>query len=121
MKHHRTFGGAAWVYLNDPTDARKVMETLLGLAGVENVMSREEAARHWGLLPERVGHLCVFGDRDTVFGEMDGEYEDLPEGYRSHGSPHEARVPLIIYNYQGALPPAERFVHNADLTHMLYR
>lgn len=121
VKHHRTFGGGAWVYLNDPADARKVTETLRGLAGVENVMTRDEAARHWGLLPERIGQLCVFGDRDTVFGEMDGEYEDLPEGYRSHGSPHELQVPLIIYNYQDKLLPAERFVHNADLTHMLYR
>ena len=84
-------------------------------------MPRDEAGRHWGLLPGRIGQLCVFGARYTVFGEMDGEYEDLPEGYRSHGSPHELQVPLILYNYQDKLLPAERFVHNADLTHMLYR
>jgi phosphonoacetate hydrolase len=72
------------------------------------------------MMPERIGQLCVFGDRETVFGEMPTEYEDLPPTYRSHGSPHEQAVPLIIYNYRGALPPPERFVANADLTHMLY-
>jgi hypothetical protein len=71
-------------------------------------------------MPERIGHLCVFGDRETVFGEMPSEYEDLPPTYRSHGSPYEQAVPLIIYNYRAALPPAARFTTNADLTHMLF-
>jgi phosphonoacetate hydrolase len=120
VKHHRTFGGSAWVYLNSPTDQDKVATVLKTLSGVESVMTREQSAQRWGLMPERIGQLCVFGDRETVFGEMPTEYEDLPPTYRSHGSPHEQAVPLIIYNYRGALPPPARFVANADLTHMLY-
>jgi phosphonoacetate hydrolase len=92
----------------------------MSLAGVESVMAREQAAQRWGLMPERIGELCVFGDRETVFGEMPTEYEQLPPTYRSHGSPHEQAVPLIIYNYRDQLPPADRFVANADLTHMLF-
>jgi phosphonoacetate hydrolase len=120
VKHHRTFGGAAWVYLNSPDEQEKVVEVLRTLAGIETIMTRAEAAARWGLMAERIGHLCVFGDRETVFGGMDGEYEDLPPGYRSHGSPHEQAVPLIIYNYRDELPPPERFAANADLTHMLF-
>jgi len=120
VKHHRTFGGAAWVYLNSPEELDKVVAVLRSLHGVETIMTRDEAAAHWGLMAERIGHLCVFGDQETVFGEMDSEYEDLPASYRSHGSPHEQAVPLTIYNYRGELPPPERFVANADLTHMLF-
>jgi phosphonoacetate hydrolase len=120
VKHHRTFGGTAWVYLNSPDDQEKAAEVLRSLPGVESVMTRAEAAAHWDLMPERIGHLCVFGDKETVFGEMDSEYEDLPASYRSHGSPHEQAVPLTIYNYRGELPPLERFRANADLTHMLF-
>jgi phosphonoacetate hydrolase len=120
VKHHRTFGGAAWVYLNSPADQDRVAATLRSLRGVESVMTREQSAQCWGLMPERIGHLCVFGDRETVFGEMPSEYEDLPPTYRSHGSPYEQAVPLIIYNYRAALPPAARFTTNADLTHMLF-
>jgi phosphonoacetate hydrolase len=120
IKHHRTFGGTAWVYLQAPEDLAGVAATLRSLAGVERVMTRDEAAAEWSLMPDRIGQLCVFGDRETVFGEMETEYEDLPTRYRSHGSPYEQAVPLIVYNYQGALPPLERIRHNADVTGVLF-
>ena len=39
VKHHRTFGGAAWVWLKSPKDESKVAETLMGLKGVEAVLA----------------------------------------------------------------------------------
>lgn len=120
VKHHRTFGGSAWVYLERSEDECAVAATLRALRGVEQVLSRSETAARWSLMEERIGHLCVFGDKETVFGEMETEREDLPANYRSHGSPHEQAVPLVIHNYRGELPKPDRFLVNADLTRMLF-
>ena len=116
VKHHRTFGGAAWVWLKSPKDEDRVAATVMGLKGIEAVLPRREAAEKFGLMPERIGELAVFGDADTVFGELDTATEELEAGYRSHGSLHESIIPLIIYNSSIALPPADAFSANLDLT-----
>jgi phosphonoacetate hydrolase len=116
VKHHRTFGGAAWVWLNSPRDEGKVTKSLMTLQGVEAVLPRHEAAARFGLMPERIGELAVFGDAHTVFGELPGETEELESGYRSHGSLHESDIPLVIYNSLVKLPPADAFTANVDLT-----
>ena len=116
VKHHRTFGGAAWVWLKSPTDESRVAQTLMGLKGVEAVFPRHEAATKFGLMPERIGELVVIGDDDTVFGELTSPMEDLESGYRSHGSLHESDIPLVIYNSKVELPPADLFTANLDLT-----
>jgi phosphonoacetate hydrolase len=116
VKHHRTFGGAAWVWLHSPKDEEKVARTLLQLKGVEAVLPRAEAAAKFGLMPERIGELAVFGDAETVFGELEGSTEELEPSYRSHGSLHETDIPLVIYNSSVKLPPAGEFTANLDLT-----
>ncbi len=116
VKHHRTFGGAAWVWLNSPRDEDRVAATLMGLKGVEAVLPRGAAAEKFGLMPERIGELAVFGDAATVFGELETPMEELEPGYRSHGSLHESEIPLIIYNSAMKLPPPEAFTANLDLT-----
>jgi phosphonoacetate hydrolase len=67
-------------------------------------------------MPDRIGDLAVFGDKDTVFGEMVGASEALESTYRSHGSLHETEVPLIIFNAETNLPAAEIFQVNLKLT-----
>ncbi len=121
IKHHRTFGGTAYVWLNDERDAAEVTERLLALEGVEAVLARAEAAARFNLMPERIGELVVLGDRDTVFGELENEREDLEAAYRSHGSLHESDVPLFVYNYRGELPGRATFRHNADVAAYLFR
>ena len=116
VKHHRTFGGAAWVWLKSPRDESKVAETLMGLEGIEAVLPRGEAAAKFCLMPERIGELAVFGDAETVFGELESPMEELEPGYRSHGSLHESDIPLIIYNSSIKLPSQEAFTANLDLT-----
>ena len=93
---------------------------LLQLTGVEQVLSRAEAAREYHLMPDRIGDLAVFGDRDTVFGDLEEETEALPTSYRSHGSRHELDVPPFVYNAAGA-PGREFFANNLDLARWLYR
>jgi phosphonoacetate hydrolase len=70
----------------------------------------------FGLMPERIGELAVFGDAETVFGELESTMEELEPGYRSHGSLHESDIPLVIYNSSVDLPPPEAFTANLDLT-----
>ena len=121
VKHHRTFGGTAYVWLNTPADAPEVRERILKLEGIEAVMTREEAAQAFDLMPERIGELVVTGDRETVFGELAGEFEALEPGYRSHGSLHESDVPLVIYHCKQQVPAPGAFTRNADLVHFMLR
>ena len=119
LKHHRGYGGVAWVYCNRSSDIDGVAKVLTRLQGVELVLPRSEAAQRYHLMASRIGDLIVLGDRDTVFGELDGPSERLPPEYRSHGSLHEMDVPLAIYNAPATLT-AEDFHNNWELARSLY-
>jgi phosphonoacetate hydrolase len=120
VKQHRGCSGGAYVYLKSPQDAERVREIVSGLKGVEQVIARDKAARDYKLMKSRIGDLVVWGDKDTVFGEMEMEREDFPTGLRSHGSLHELDIPLFVYNGKGA-PSGDYFNHNLDLARWLYR
>jgi hypothetical protein len=49
-------------------------------------LPRRDAAAKFGLMPERIGELAVFGAAETVFGELESTMEELEPSYRSHGS-----------------------------------
>ena len=119
VKQHRGCSGGAYVYLKSPKDAERVREIVTGLKGVEHVIARDDAAREYKLMKSRIGDLVVWGDKDTVFGEMDMERVDFPSGLRSHGSLHELDIPLFVYNTH--IPPSNFFEHNLDLARWLYR
>ncbi len=116
VRHHRTFGGTAWVWLNRAADEDAVASVLRGLPGVETVLPRSEAVQMFHLLPGRIGDLAVLGDASTVFGDLpEGqESEILPPEYRSHGSQHETSVPLIAWNNE-AHPYRRTPEYNKDL------
>ena len=119
VKHHRTFGGSAYLWLNDAADAPRVRDVLLGVEGVEAVYDRREAAARFQLHPERIGDLVVLGDRDTVFGPLDRATEDLPATFRTHGSLHESAVPLIVSGASVAPAQWAACRHNVDLTSVI--
>jgi len=118
-KHHRGLGGTAWVYLRSPDDARRATETIRGLAGVEEVLTRAEAAGKFDLMPSRIGDLVVTGDKDTAFGELGSESEAMAPDYRTHGSRHETPVPLVIHNAESAPDPGS-LKFNYDAAKHLY-
>jgi phosphonoacetate hydrolase len=120
VKQHRGCSGGAYVYLKNPQDAERVREIVSGLKGVEHVIARDAAARDYRLMKSRIGDLVVWGDKDTVFGEMEREREDFPTGLRSHGSLHELDIPLFVYNGKN-VPSGDYFNHNLDLARWLYR
>jgi phosphonoacetate hydrolase len=119
-KHHLGLGGTAWIYLHHPEDKEKVKKALIGLPGVECVLTRDEAVATFSLYGARIGDLCVFGDRNTVFGQMEQAASELPATYRSHGSMHELDIPLFVFNAAN-VPSEDYFQHNVDLTRWLYR
>ena len=116
VKHHRTFGGCAYVWLNGPDDAPRVTDALRRLEGVEDVYDRAEAATRFRLHPGRIGDLLVLGDRDTVFGPLDRAVEDLPSGFRTHGSRHECEVPLVVYGSPVDAGRRHEYTHNLHVT-----
>ena len=120
VKHHRNLTGCSWVWVKAPADVGKVTRIIEGLQGVEEVVSRDQAARRFHLMPERIGDLLVLGDRETMFGDLDTEYEDLPPTYRAHGSLYEMQLPLIIHNFADELPSSTAFRVNKDLAGFLY-
>lgn len=121
LKHHRGFGGVSYVHLNRPEDAGKAMEIIGGLQGVEAVLDRKTAAARFRLMASRLGDLVVLPDIDTVFGDLEGEFEDLEAAYRSHGSLYEMDIPLLFFNPEGRCPDPGELNFNLDLTRFLYR
>jgi len=119
-KHHLGMGGSAYIYLDDPADSTNVKRMILGLKGVEEVISKTEAVQRYHLMPERIGDYMVLADSTTVFGHLENsESEMLPETYRSHGSKYEAQVPLFIYNARNP-PSSAYFTGNYKLASWLY-
>ena len=105
-----------------PKTPARATEIIRGLEGVEAVMTREEAARRFHLMPERIGELVVLGDKETVFGETGDRGRGAcrrPSGPTARST--RPRSPSIIYNASGTLPPADRLRYNFDMTRTLYR
>ena len=86
VKYHRNFTGCAWIWLRRSSDWNQTVKVLQHVPGVEEIISREAAADRFHLVPERIGDITVTGDKDTMFGDMETAYEDLPATYRAHGS-----------------------------------
>ncbi len=118
MKHHRTFGGTAFVFLNSPNDYERAADVCRRLDGVEAVYDRYTAASKFLLHPDRIGDMVVTGDIDTVFGPLDGDsgIETMPEGFRTHGGSDEGHVPMIIYNHEVNFDQWHDYQYNFDLT-----
>ena len=93
--HHSNLGGCIYIYL-ESGDVEAAVEALRDIPGVEEALTREQAAQDLRLPHDRIGDVVVTGEPDVVFG--DAQQVALPRGLRSHGSAHERRVPIIGYN-----------------------
>jgi phosphonoacetate hydrolase len=120
-RHHGGHGGTAFVYLTDPASTGKAVRALGKVEGVEEVLTRGEAARKHRLNPHRVGDVWVTAAKDVVLGHSAKEREALPKGYRAHGSAHELDIPCVIYRYAGKLPDPADIRTNVDVCSSLYR
>ena len=94
--HHGNQGGAAYVHLENEEALPEAVAILKACPGIEDALTRREAAARFQLMAERVGDIMVLADEETVFGVMD-EAERAVR-LRSHGSLHESEVPLWALN-----------------------
>ena len=107
--HHSNLGGCIYLYL-EGGDQEPALSVLNNIEGIDEALPREEAARKFRLMSERIGDIVVLGSPEVVFGDP-GEVA-LPPNLRSHGSLHEQRVPIIGY---GGAFDGFSFLENRDL------
>ena len=100
--HHGNQGGAAYVHLEKEDTLAEAVAILKAHTGIEDALTRQEAAARFELMPERVGDIMVLADGETVFGVMD--VAECEVHLRSHGSLHESVVPLWALNAPGFTP-----------------
>jgi len=97
LVHHAALGSAAWVHVAARKRARAAA-ALAALEGVEEVMTREQAATELELPPDRIGDLVLLADAQTVLGKSAATHDlsELRGPLRSHGGRYEQRVPLVF-------------------------
>ena len=117
VTHHAALGSACWVHA-DADEVEDARFTLEGVAGVEEVLTSDEAASTLELPADRIGDLIVLGDRTTVFGRRPADHDlsALQGPLRSHGGRHEQDVPLLLSEHPAGPTPSP--LTNADM-HML--
>ena len=109
--HHSNLGGCIYIHLDGRTDnPEPALEILRNIDGVEEALSRQDAASRFKLMPERIGDIMVLGAQDVVFGNP--SEVAIPPKLRSHGSTHELDIPVIAYG-QGL--NAAHFTENRSL------
>ncbi len=117
VAHHSNLGGSAYLYLKDISETQKTIDVLSDIEGVEAVLVAEEACKAYHLDAARVGDFLVLGERDYAFG-LTGE-EVLDISVRTHGSLHEAQIPVIMSKPIRSLD--EPVEENKDLAQHLLR
>jgi phosphonoacetate hydrolase len=95
--HHGALGSFAWVHVA-AEDRERAREAVATLEGVEEVLSREEAAAIFEHPAERIGDLAITADAQTALGKSLAKHDlsGLGAGLRSHGGRHEQLVPIIV-------------------------
>ena len=100
--HHGNQGGAAYVHLENEDSLAEAIAILKAHPGIDDALTRQEAAARFQLMPGRVGEVMVLADSETVFGVMEEAEREVR--LRSHGSLHESIVPLWALNAPGFAP-----------------
>ncbi|GAP33893.1 phosphonoacetate hydrolase [Piscinibacter sakaiensis] len=116
--HHGALGSYATVYLQDAARLAPVAASLRALPGVDEVLTRAEAAARFELPADRIGDLVVLAHRLTVLGTSASRHDlsGLTVPLRSHGGLSEQRVPLLFN--RRLLPDDAARLRNFDVLHL---
>ena len=113
--HHGALGSFATVYLPTDAPAAAIGERIAGVAGIDVVLSRSDAAKTFELPPDRIGDLVIVSARHVTVGTSASKHDlsglDVP--LRSHGGISEQRVPFVLN--RPARVPTGRALRNFDL------
>jgi len=99
--HHGSLGGFVRVYCLDGGSVDPTIEVIRNVPGVEKVWSAEAVCKELHQPLDREGDIAVTADLKTVIGSKEADHDlSALKGHRlrTHGSLHEAKVPLIISN-----------------------
>lgn len=109
--HHGALGSFATVYLPAHADVPAAIQRLQAVRGMEQVLTRTQAAERFELPPDRIGDLVVVSERFTVIGTSASKHDlsGLDAPLRSHGGVSEQRVPLIVNRKLPGLDMSRRF------------
>jgi phosphonoacetate hydrolase len=109
--HHGALGSYATVYLPAGCDAQAACERLRAQRGMEQVLTREQAALRFELPADRLGDIVVVSERSTVLGTSAARHDlsALEVPLRSHGGTSEQRVPLILNRPLAGLDSTRRW------------
>ncbi len=109
--HHGALGSFATVYLPAHADVPAAIQRLQAVRGMEQVLTRNQAAERFELPPDRIGDLVVVSERFTVIGTSASKHDlsSLDAPLRSHGGVSEQRVPLIVNRKLPGLDMNRRF------------
>jgi phosphonoacetate hydrolase len=110
-------GGVLYLYFRNDHDEKK--EEILKFLGeapyVEEICSKEEAAKRYNLPEDNIGDYMVLAAKDCAFGEIEGE-EMSTEKVRTHGSLYERAIPLVAVNASEA---PEKYQYSRDIVKIL--
>ncbi len=109
--HHGALGSYATVYLPADADVAAICAQLQQHRGLEQVLTRAEAAALFELPPDRIGDIVVVSVHSTVIGTAAARHDlsALEVPLRSHGGVSEQRVPLILNRALAGLDATRRW------------
>lgn len=120
--HHGALGSFAWIHLPERYRAQ-ARETLAAVDGIEEILTREEAAVIYEHPIDRIADLSVVSGPRTALGKSRAKHDLslVSEGLRSHGGRHEQIVPIIVSHPLTPLYAArhQAGVRNSDIHNLL--
>jgi phosphonoacetate hydrolase len=116
VAHHGSLGSFATIYLPAGADHAAVQQRLAAVPGIEAVLTREQAAAHYELPPDRIGDLIVVSERMIVLGTSVARHDlsGLDAPLRSHGGVSEQTIPLLFNRALADVAP-DRQWRNFDI------
>ncbi len=99
VRHHGALGSFVRVYRRTGVPLAALALGVRALPGIDEVLTRAEAAERYELPYEREADLVVTGDRNTVIGAREAEHDlSALAGHRlrSHGGAYEQTVPFLL-------------------------
>lgn len=114
--HHGALGSYATVYVRDAALVERIAQAVRAIPGVDEVLTRAQAAERFELPPDRIGDLVVLAHRLAVLGTSATQHDlsGLTVPLRSHGGLSEQRVPLL-FNRKLRPQPAGQRLRNFDI------
>jgi phosphonoacetate hydrolase len=99
VAHHGALGGFVRVWSRGGVSAKRIIEHIHGIDGIEMALDREAACRIFEMPPDREGDVAVVSRHDVCIGGSAKDH-DLAglKGHRlrTHGGVSEAKVPFIL-------------------------